>query len=154
METKLNREKTWPSRLAVCDWYSIRENETLPRWSSYATRRSMTSILQVEYRLTLLSVREKILQSLGHPVVSALGSRAARNLVFSSSQVGRGDRTWSGSARTTRACRSFSKSLAWSCHRDAIRPPRPGLIQADVNCPADDPPQWVRTVSQALAGIG
>ena|SRR5919109_2756227 len=25
--------------------------------------------------------------------------------------------------------------------------------KADYNCPADDPPQWVRTVTQALAGI-
>ena len=40
----------------------------------------MTTILQVEYRLALLSIREEILQSLGHPVISALGSRAARNL--------------------------------------------------------------------------
>ena len=31
----------------------------------------MTTILQVEYRLTLLSIREEILQSLGHPVGSA-----------------------------------------------------------------------------------
>ena len=48
----------------------------------------MTTILQVEYRLSLLSVREEILQSLGHPVVSVLGSQAARNLALSDALVG------------------------------------------------------------------
>jgi len=40
----------------------------------------MTTIVQVEFRESLLSIRDEILQSLGHPVISALGSRAARNL--------------------------------------------------------------------------
>ena len=44
----------------------------------------MTTIVQVEFRENLLSVRDEILQSLGHPVVSALGSRAARNLTHES----------------------------------------------------------------------
>ena len=32
----------------------------------------MTTIVQVEFRESLLSIREEILQSLGHPVISAL----------------------------------------------------------------------------------
>lgn len=48
----------------------------------------MTTIVQVEVRLSLLSIRDDILQSLGHSVVSALGSRAARNLDLSSVSVG------------------------------------------------------------------
>ena len=48
----------------------------------------MTTIVQVEFRESLLSIRDEILQSLGHPVVSVLGSRAARNLALSNSSVG------------------------------------------------------------------
>jgi hypothetical protein len=40
----------------------------------------MRSIVQVEYRPSLLAVREEILATLGHPVISALGSQAARRL--------------------------------------------------------------------------
>jgi len=32
----------------------------------------MTTIVQVEFRESLLSIRDEILQSLGHPVISAL----------------------------------------------------------------------------------
>jgi hypothetical protein len=42
-------------------------------------RKTMTMMVQVEFRESLLSVGDEILQSLGHPVISALGSRAARN---------------------------------------------------------------------------
>ena len=48
----------------------------------------MTTIVQVEYRPSLLSAREDILQLLGHPVVSVLGSRVARNLDLSNALVG------------------------------------------------------------------
>ena len=34
----------------------------------------MTSIVLVEYRLSLLSIRQEILASLGHPVISVVGS--------------------------------------------------------------------------------
>ena len=48
----------------------------------------MTSIVQVEYRLSLLSIRQEILESLGHPVISVVGSRAARNLDLSNRSPG------------------------------------------------------------------
>ena len=47
----------------------------------------MTTIVQIEFREGLLSICDEILQSLGHPVVSALGSRAARNLDLSHETV-------------------------------------------------------------------
>jgi hypothetical protein len=47
----------------------------------------MTTIVQVEFRESLLSIRDEILQSLGHPVISALGSRAARNLDLSQERL-------------------------------------------------------------------
>jgi hypothetical protein len=48
----------------------------------------MTSIVQVEYRLSLLSIRHEILASLGHPVISGVGSRAAGNLDLSNRSPG------------------------------------------------------------------
>jgi DNA-binding NtrC family response regulator len=48
----------------------------------------MTSMVKVEFRESLLSIRDEILQSLGHPVVSVLGSRAARSLNLSDASVG------------------------------------------------------------------
>ena len=48
----------------------------------------MTSIVLVEYRLSLLSIRQEILESLGHPVISVVGSRAARNLDLSNRSPG------------------------------------------------------------------
>jgi hypothetical protein len=35
----------------------------------------MTAIVQVEFRESLLSIRDEILRSLGHPVISARGLR-------------------------------------------------------------------------------
>lgn len=49
---------------------------------------TITAIVQVEYRQSLLLIREDILQSLGHPVVSVLGSRSARSLDLSGRPVG------------------------------------------------------------------
>jgi len=48
----------------------------------------MTSIVLVEYRLSLMSIRQEILESLGHPVISVVGSRAARNLDLSNRSLG------------------------------------------------------------------
>ena len=48
----------------------------------------MTTIVQVEFCPSLLAIRDEILQSLGHPVVSVLGSQAARNLALSDASVG------------------------------------------------------------------
>ena len=50
----------------------------------------MTTIVQDEFREILLSIRDEILQSRRHPVISALGSRAARNLDLSHESVGVG----------------------------------------------------------------
>jgi hypothetical protein len=57
-------------------------NLSLKEWPSLM-RKTMTAIVQVEYRPSLLSIREDIIQSLGRPVVSVLGSWAARDLDLS-----------------------------------------------------------------------
>lgn len=48
----------------------------------------MQTIVQVEYRPGLLTVREEILQFLGNPVLSVFGSQAARELDLSDKDVG------------------------------------------------------------------
>ncbi len=114
----------------------------------------MTTILQVEYRLSLLSIREEILQSLGHPVVSVLGSQAARNLALSDALVGVvviGHR-----APRQERCEliaHFRESLPGVPIVALLGRRDKAFGKIEFNCPADDPPLWVRTVSQALAGI-
>lgn len=48
----------------------------------------MRTIVQVEYRSGLLTVREEIRQFLGHPVVSAFGSQVASQLDLADQDVG------------------------------------------------------------------
>ncbi len=114
----------------------------------------MTTIVQVEYRPSLLSAREDILQSLRHPVVAVLGSRAARSLDLSHRQVG---------------VVVIGHGAPWEERRNLIahfRETLPGvpivaLLRrrdedfdcSDFNCSADNPPIWLRTVNQALAGV-
>ena len=114
----------------------------------------MTTIVQVEFRPSLLSIRDEILQSLGHPVVSALGSRAARNLALSDGLVGVVV-IGHGAPRQERCelIAHFRETLhgvpivALLGRRDKA------FSKVDFNCPADDPPLWVRTISQAIAGV-
>ena len=114
----------------------------------------MTVIVQVEFRPSVLSIREDILQSLGHPVVSVLGLQAARSLDLSGRLVG---------------VIVIGHGASWQERRDLIAHFRETLFGvpilallrrqeedfggADFSCPADDPPQWIRIVRQALAGI-
>ena len=115
----------------------------------------MTTILQVEYRLTLLSIREEILQSLGHPVISALGSRAARNLDLSHESVGviliGHGAPWE---ERCNLAAHFRETLPGVPIVASLRRRDRHVNGAHYNCPADNPPLWVRTVRQALAGIG
>jgi DNA-binding NtrC family response regulator len=115
----------------------------------------MTTIVQVEFRESLLSIRDEILQSLGHPVISALGSRAARNLALSDALVG--VVVIGHGAPQQERCEliaHFRETLpgvpivALLGRRDTT------FSKTDFNCPADDPTLWVRTVSQTLRGIG
>ena len=117
-------------------------------------RRTMTTIVQVEFRESLLSIRDEILQSLGHPVVSVLGSRAARSLILSDASVGAvviGHR----SPRQERhgLIAHFRETLPGVPIVTLLGRRDKPFSEVDFNCPADDPPLWVRTVSQALAGI-
>jgi hypothetical protein len=114
----------------------------------------MTSIVQVEYRLSLLSIRQEILASLGHPVISVVGSRAARNLDLSNRSPGVIVIGHGASRQERQGLINYFRqampgvplvALLRSCDDD--------FNAVDYNCRADDPPLWVRTVTQALAGI-
>ena len=48
----------------------------------------MTSVVVVEYRVRLLSIRQELLQSLGHPIIAVHGSSAAAALDLSLSRPG------------------------------------------------------------------
>lgn len=114
----------------------------------------MTTIVQVEFRESLLSIRDEILQSLGHPVISALGSHAARNLDLSHESVGvvliGHGAPWE--ERCDLAAH-FREALPGVPIVASLRRRDKDVRGADYNCPADNPPLWVRIVSQALAGI-
>ena len=114
----------------------------------------MTAIVQVEYRPSLLSIREDILQCLGHPVVSVLGSRAARNLDLSDRAVGvvmiGHGAPWQervGLIAHFRETMPAVPIVALLRRHDKV------FSRADFNCPADNPPQWIRMIRQALGGI-
>ena len=116
--------------------------------------KTMTAIVQVEYRPSLLSIREDILQSLGHPVVSVLGSRSARGLDLSDRPVGvvmiGHGASWQERVELIAHFRETLPGVpivALLRRRDKV------FNSADFNCPADNPPQWVRMIQQALAGI-
>ena len=114
----------------------------------------MTAIVQVEFRESLLSIRDEILQSLGHPVVSVLGSRAARSLDLSHETVGviliGHGAPWE---ERCNLAAHFRKTLPGIPIVASLRRRDKDVAGADYNLPADNPPLWVRTVRQALAGI-
>jgi hypothetical protein len=114
----------------------------------------MTTIVQVEYRARLLAVREEILQFLGHPIVSVDSSLAARNLDLADCEVGA--IVIGHGAPWQERCdliSHFKRTLPSVPIVASLRQRDEPFSAADYNCPAADPPLWVRTVTQALTGI-
>ncbi|GAC1432938.1 MAG: hypothetical protein NVS1B11_00120 [Terriglobales bacterium] len=114
----------------------------------------MTTIVQVEFRESLLSVRDEILQSLGHPVISALGSRAVLNLDLSHESVGvvliGHGASWEERCNLAAHFREILPGVPIVA---SLRQHDNDVTGADYNLPADDPPLWVSTVRQALTGV-
>jgi hypothetical protein len=110
--------------------------------------------LQVEYRAELLTVREEILQSLGHPIVSVFGSQAARQLDLSKSNIGviliGHGAPWD---ERSDLIAHFKRTLPDTPIIASLRKSDQHFDSADFNCPADSPPEWLRLVRRALAGI-
>jgi len=102
----------------------------------------------------LLAVREEILETLGHPIISVLGSQAARNLNLVAPSLGV---IVIGYA----AARHERQDLVNYFRRGAPTVPIVILLRrteepfpnVDYNCPTDNPPEWVKTVALALTGI-
>lgn len=118
------------------------------------TSQTMTAIVQVEYSPSLLSTREEILQSLGHPVVSALGMRTAKDLTLSGRSVG--VVVIGHGAPWQQRCElitHFQHTLPGVPIVALLRRSDNLFDEPVLNCPADDPAQWIRIVQQALAGI-
>ena len=114
----------------------------------------MRTIVQVEYRSGLLTVREEILQFLGHSVVSVFGSLAARQLDLSDNDVGviliGHGATWE---ERSQLIGHFKRTLPGIPVIASLRQSDKPFCNADYNCPADNLPEWVRLVTQALAGV-
>ena len=103
----------------------------------------MTTIVQIEFRESLLSIRDEILQSLGHPVISALGSRAARNLDLAHESVGvvliGHGAPWE---ERCKLAAHFRETLPGAPIVASLRQRDTDVSGADYNCPADNPPLW------------
>ena len=114
----------------------------------------MTTILQVEYRTGLLTVREEILQFLGHPIVSVFGSQSARQLDLSNKDIGviliGHGAPWE---ERSGLIAHFKRTLPDIPVIASLRKSDEPFGDADFNCPADNPPEWIRLVRRALAGI-
>jgi hypothetical protein len=113
----------------------------------------MTAVVQVEFRPSLLSTRDDILQSLGHPVVAVLGSQAARNLDLSDRQVGVVVIGHGAPWEERRKLIAHFRETLPGVPIIALLRRRDRMFDCDFNCSADNPPLWVRTVNQALAGV-
>jgi hypothetical protein len=114
----------------------------------------MRCLIQVEYRDSLLRIREEVLQSLGRPIISVLGSRAAMALNLSEIAPG-------VIIIGHRASRSERQELIEHFRKTSPETPIIALLghydvqfeNVNFNCPADDPPLWVSMVTQASTGI-
>jgi hypothetical protein len=114
----------------------------------------MTSILLVEYRPSLLSIREEILSFIGHPMICVLGSQAARDLDLTCSSIGviviGHGAAWN---EREELIEHFVRTLPTVQVLALLRREDSEFEGAQYNLPADDPPRWVRVVTLALAGV-
>jgi hypothetical protein len=112
------------------------------------------AIVLVEYSQSLLSERQGVRQDLGHPVISAFGSSAARCLDLSHDRVGVVTIGHGAPAQERYELISYFRGLLPEIPIIALlRRSDSTFEKADFNCSADNPPLWVRMVTQALAGI-
>jgi|SRR5215469_5032462 len=112
----------------------------------------MTTIVQIEYRATLLSTREEILRFPGHLILSVLGSGAAHALDPSGTEVGvvvvgHGAPWQERSGQVGH----FKRARRRFCSSATASPSEP-VNGADYNGPADDLPRQLRPVSCAPRG--
>ena len=112
----------------------------------------MTSVVVVEYRVRLLSIRQELLQSLGHPIIAVHGSSAAAALDLSLSRPGVIAIGHRDSLDSREAIRHFRNTVPKVPIVMLLGRDDPEFAGADYNCPPDNPPRWIRTVALALKG--
>lgn len=111
----------------------------------------MKTVLQVEFSPTLLPDREAILKRAGYQVISVLGSTNSRSLPVDDSTIGvvviGHGAPW---AERHDLIAHFRETLPEIPIVALLRSSDDSFRNADFNCPADNPPLWERTVTEAL----
>lgn len=130
---------------------SVRECASRARQAGPGEKSLMSTIVQVDFRASTLNLREEILQSLGRPVFSLLGSEAARRFDLTTHDVGvisiGHDTRWQ---ERRELVAYFKTVLPRVPVLASLRRTDDPITEADENCPADNPPLWIRTVQQLL----
>jgi hypothetical protein len=113
----------------------------------------METVLQIEYSPGLLSERTSILEPLGYAVVSVLGFSAALDYDLSKKPIGviviGHGASW---IERRELISHFREALPGVPIVALLRKREVGFTEADYNCPGDNPPLWIRTVTRAMAG--
>jgi DNA-binding NtrC family response regulator len=113
----------------------------------------MKTIVQIEYRHSILQLREEILEGLGHPITSVLGDRAARRLHLDNSVgvvvIGHGA-PWQ---QRLQLIEYFRATLPHVPVVALLRRTDAPFQNSTYNCAADNPVAWVRIVLDALTMI-
>ncbi len=113
----------------------------------------MGVVLQIEYSRSLLSLRQSILEPLGSKVISVLGFSNALDLSLLRYPIGviviGHGASW---IDRQELISHFREALPGVPIVALLRKSDLGFDSADYNCPRDNPPLWIRTVTRALAG--
>ena len=113
----------------------------------------MKTVLQIEFSPTLLPEREASLRQNGYKVISVLGVGDARGLDLDKSTIGvvviGHGAPW---LEREDLIEHFRKTLPKIPIIALLRSTDNPFIGADFNCPADNPPRWLRTVAEAQRG--
>lgn len=111
------------------------------------------TVLQIEYSLGLLSERRAILGPLGYNVISVLGFSDALDRELLKQPIGvvviGHGAPW---VDRQELIAHFREGLPGVPIVALLRKSDLGFDGADYNRPGDNPPLWIRTVAQALAG--
>ena len=114
----------------------------------------MNSVLLVEYSSRLGAIRTEILESLGYPIHSVAGSQGVANCNLEHCSIGviviGHGAPWE---ERREVIKHFQKRLPGVPIVALLRRADGEFSEATFNCPADNPPQWIRMVRQAVEGV-
>ena len=111
----------------------------------------MADVLQIEYSPNLLSLRRDILAPLGYSVISILGTADALAPSLLRQSIGTIVIGHGASCHDRKILISYFRETLPDIPIIALlRKSDIGFNGADFSCPCDDPPLWIRTVTQAV----